>query len=311
MQKALRVILLSSVSGILIAFIALSACGRANTPRQAEPAGVADGRSIDTMTTAPMSAPPEVIAAPKQTNDGSLFAPSDTIAADPKQAPKIEIVRLGPFLPSDNAANDERNPVWWRNGSGGEWQALCQVQDAVQLVETRMQVSPSVVQDDKNGLLVTASPCCPTCPQAIVLIRGLPGSARVVPTARVTHHAVPDPRAQDNVWELDLLGKVARLHFQDAIGLPLMLTIGAQTQELRNWKAAVDLEAESDPDRHDFGFASGVEVLWAGDLNGDEQLDLLLKQGDAEIGTSVELYLSDGGSPMHLRVVDSFDLGSC
>ena len=91
-----------------------------------------------------------------------------------------------------------------------------------------------------------------------------------------------------------------------------MLSYGARTQELRNWKDAAARLAEPNSERHDWGFASNVNVLWAGDMNADGQLDLLLKQGDAEIGVSVELYLSNGDrAEPRLRIADAFAYGAC
>jgi hypothetical protein len=90
------------------------------------------------------------------------------------------------------------------------------------------------------------------------------------------------------------------------------ISTGTQTQELRNWKDLTPQMAEPGSARHDWGIASGVKILWAGDLNGDAALDLLLKQGDAEIGVSMELYLSSGGaSAPRLTLADRFDYGAC
>jgi hypothetical protein len=120
------------------------------------------------------------------------------------------------------------------------------------------------------------------------------------------------PEERNTVWQLELLGQGYELYFENAPGLPLMLRHGARTQELRNWKEAAAGLAEPNSERHDFGFASNVNVLWAGDLNGDRQLDLLLKQGDAEIGVSVELYSSNGdGADPRVRMVDAFVSGAC
>jgi hypothetical protein len=95
-------------------------------------------------------------------------------------------------------------------------------------------------------------------------------------------------------------------------GLPLKLEQGDRAQELRNRNDALAQVAVPGSVRHDWGFASNVEIVWSGDLNGDAELDLLLKQGDAETGSSVELFLSTGGStPSKLVLVDKFDYGGC
>jgi hypothetical protein len=47
-------------------------------------------------------------------------------------------------------------------------------------------------------------------------------------------------------------------------------------------------------------------------MNRDGELDLLLKQGDAETGVSVELFLSTSGAGQpHLVLADRFSYGAC
>jgi hypothetical protein len=220
----------------------------------------------------------------------------------------VEIAAVGPYLPYDATAQDERNPAWWRQQRYEEWRALCERGGIVELVPANMTVSPAEVEGDKNGLLVSAA----ECPDAVTLIRGLSRNSGVVPTAAVARKAVPSSRAQDTTWELRLLGLTWRLYFQDSVGLPLMVSIDGYTQEVRNWKDVASRVAEPGSNRHDWGFAGGIKVLWGGDLNGDGLLDLLLKQGDAEIGSSIELFLSSGSSSAPLiTVADIFALGAC
>lgn len=147
------------------------------------------------------------------------------------------------------------------------------------------------------------------CAHAVVLVRGVGEFDKSVPTATVTRKpGTTEP--QDLVWDLAMLGRSWRLHFLDAVGLPLLLSADSGTHELRNWKQEAEHFAEPGSKRHDWGFAGSVEILWAGDLNGDRELDILLKQGDAEIGSSVELYLSDSstGRPV---LADRFSYGAC
>jgi hypothetical protein len=215
---------------------------------------------------------------------------------------------VGPYLPFDANAKDERNREWWSTRPSNEWLALCRRNGISDLVRTKMNVSPVQVDGDRNGLLVSA----PACPDALVLMHGLSVNPGEVPTATVIKKTAPSPRRQDTIWTMTLHGRTWRLSFQDAVGLPLVIAVEADTQEVRNWKDALASVAEPGSKRHDWGFAASVEVLWAGDLNRDEQLDLLLKQGDAEIGSSIELFMSNGTRAMpRLILVDRFASGAC
>jgi hypothetical protein len=221
------------------------------------------------------------------------------------QQPRIEIVRPGPYEPFDATASDERNPTWWRKAQTSSWLALCPASGEARLMPTRVHSTPGGAGAGDAGFTISASACA----DAIVLVHGLAPANRSVPAATVAYKAGPT-RPQDSVWEINLLGRVSRMHFRDAHGLPLLITSGATTNELRNWKAEAEHVAEPGSERHDWGFADSVEILWAGDLNGDHGLDILLKQGDAEIGISVEPYLSDGG-PNGPHLADSFVYGAC
>jgi hypothetical protein len=234
-------------------------------------------------------------------------APPTSAAAPDTKATAIEIAVVGDYLPYDSTRMDERNPAWWRSRNDDRWLALCQRQGRVEFVPTKMVVSPAEGDGNKDGLLASA----PGCPDAIALVRGLAASGSEIPTAQVTHTSAPSSREQDTTWDFELLGRTAHLYFRDAEGLPLMLRAGNREQEIRNWKDVAAL-AESDSSRHDWGFAGSVNVLWAGDLNHDGQLDLLLKQGDAELGTSIELYLSNGSATEpRVSLVDRFAIAGC
>lgn len=224
----------------------------------------------------------------------------------PGAAHSVEIAAVGPYLPYDPTARDERNPAWWRQQPQGGWLALCKRASTVELVPAHMTVSRAEVQGNEDGVLVSVA----ECPEALTLIRGLPRARRVVPTATVARKAAA--RELDTTWELELLRRKWSLHFQDSVGLPLLVSVDGYTQELRSWKDVVEHVAEPGSDRHDWGFARGVEVLWAGDLNGDGLLDLALKQGDADIGSSIELFWSTGSSSApRLILADSFVFGGC
>jgi hypothetical protein len=236
-------------------------------------------------------------------------APATSARSDaPSRDGRIEIAVIGDYRPHDESADDERNPSWWRARLDDRWLALCEQDGITSLVPTAMRTAPSGADGDPNGLVVSA----PGCPRATVLIRGLSRTPGDVPAATVTQKRAPSSRAEETTWELSLLGRAWRLHFEDAVGLPLMITRENRALELRNWRDAASRMAEPDAARNDWGFASSVEVLWGGDLNGDAELDLLLKQGDAEIGTTVELFLSTGKAATSAPVlVDTFDYSGC
>jgi hypothetical protein len=241
-------------------------------------------------------------------SDAKKVLPSVMSSVGAVRHHNIEIAVVGPYLPFDESAPDERNPAWWRDRGDSQWKALCERQSAAEVVDTEMKVDPAEVDGEKHGVVVSA----PGCSDALVLVRGLSVSNGAVSTARVSHKPVPSPKGKDTTWEIVFAERKWRLYFKDTSGLPLMVSNGVHTQELRNWKEAATQYAAQDPGRHDWGFASGVKLLWAGDMNRDGELDLLLKQGDAETGVSVELFLSTSGAGQpHLVLADRFSYGAC
>ena len=268
-----------------------------------------EGRSVDKGVRAPGTAATLSSSIPTSAKSGAArVLPSPLSSSGDTRQRNVEIAVVGPYLPFDEKASDETNPDWWRNRADNRWKALCDRRGVVEVVETEMRFVAGEVDGDKRGIVVSASGCSDT----LVLVRGLSVSTGAVSTARVSHKPVPSPKEKDTTWEVFFLGRPWRLYFKDATGLPLMVSNGAHAQELRNWKDAAAEYAGQDSGRHDWGFASQVKLLWAGDLNRDGGLDLLLKQGDAETGVSVELFLSTSGSTEpNLVLADRFSFGAC
>jgi hypothetical protein len=246
-------------------------------------------------------------AAPSGVPAGATVAPSEPSPHAEAQPPPsvkpmgVEIASPGEYQPYDPKVTDERNPDWWKDKTDSSWLALCPSRDGARLVPTRMLASPRE-RLDEVVLDVSASACA----DAVVLIRGIP--IRPVKTAVVTFREMRS-RPQDSTWEVNLSGRTTTFYFRDVEGVPLMFKNGAGESEIRNWKEEAKHFAEPGSDRYDWGYAGSVKLLWAGDLNGDRNLDILLRQGDAELGVSVELYLSDtAGIP---RLADRFASGGC
>jgi hypothetical protein len=162
------------------------------------------------------------------------------------------------------------------NSARGEWWAICRTPreptDQLVKVTAKFRRKPHPL-DDKLGWTLRTDGCADTA----MLLRDWPG----LEAARAVSRATRKTRGSKTVLTLDgtstTLTDTRRVSRENAAHHRVVLRSGDRTQVLMD----LDAEAESD-------------ILWAGDLDGDGKLDLLLRVPSHEAATDVRLYLSTG-----------------
>jgi hypothetical protein len=186
--------------------------------------------------------------------------------------------------------------------ASGDWLALCRRGDAVALVPSKVRITRADIEGDP-GWRVSATGCSG---DGVVVMKGfadLPtgASPRRSPSLR-------PPRVLDSVP----LGPVAKRSIPDEDGAELAFDFHGKRYRLwhrlseRENLLVLEQGTESQVLFYD-GEENGYEVIWAGDLNGDAKLDLLLRADCRD----VTLFLSRDSGPPIMREAYSMYTQGC
>ncbi len=208
--------------------------------------------------------------------------------------PKIEILQPGVFHGGEVAAK-----------SGERWTGLVKVGSQFRWRETTLRVR--AVHDEIGDAAGenTGQEVSVPGPTPLFLVRGLGRLAghKVTP---VFQNEEPQEFPKDDEWKLPFGGSTALLRIinrppdgqYDATRTTfLILQIGDQIQTLYRWEGGLD-------DQH-------CELQWAGDLDGDGKLDLVMNLSDHYNKSELTLFLSAGAGGYLVKKVSSFCTVGC
>jgi hypothetical protein len=185
-----------------------------------------------------------------------------TLASPNAHAKPLEPVRM--IVP---ASNVRALPA----GSAGSWWALCPERHH----ETGLREVTAAVSEHHrpDGSVDRAHLDTPQCPDALMLLRGLP-----ITRSRTLYSAVLDRETAQQT----------RVMFQDVPLIVAKRPFEKGCRVVALWRSLEQIVAV----REEPCSAIGLKVRWAGDLDGDALPDLLLDVAGPGVCTKIELFLS-------------------